>query len=391
MNRRAPPRPLRLGARTARENFVMRIRTLRRAISTAALLSMAAVTATTVHAAGELNIYNWSDYIAPDTIPNFQKQTGLHVRYDNYDSDDTLQAKLLSGNSGYDIVVPTSNYMAKQIQASVYQPLDKSKLPNLSNLDPLLMKMVADADPGNQYGVPWAYGTDGIGYNVQAVKKALGDKAPVDSWALVFDPANMAKLKSCGVSFLDQAVDVFAATLQYMGKDPNSTNPADYRAAYEVLKKVRPYITQFNSSGYINDLANNDLCVSFGYSGDVGIAHRRTVEAKRPYEIRFTNPKEGGLLWFDMMVIPKDAPNRDAALKWINYLQDPKVNAGITNAVFYPTANKAARQYVKPAIARDPSVYPADEVLSKMTLLKPMPPEIRRLQNRLWAQLKTGR
>ncbi|HDR8859607.1 ABC transporter substrate-binding protein [Burkholderia territorii] len=372
----------------------MQLRTFRRNIATAAMMSIAGIAtfgAMHARAAGELNIYNWSDYIAPDTIPNFQKQTGLHVRYDNYDSDDTLQAKLLSGNSGYDIVVPTSNYMAKQIQANVYQPLDKTKLPNLAHLDPLLMKMVADADPGNRYGVPWAYGTDGIGYNVQAVKKALGDKAPVDSWALVFDPANMAKLKSCGVSFLDQAVDVFAATLQYMGKDPNSTNPADYRAAYEVLKKVRPYITQFNSSGYINDLANNDLCVSFGYSGDVGIAHRRAAEAKRPYEIRFANPKEGGLLWFDMMVIPKDAPNRDAALKWINYLQDPKVNAAITNAVFYPTANKAARQFVKPAIARDPSVYPADEVLSKMTLLKPMPPEIRRLQNRLWAQLKTGR
>ena len=373
----------------------MRIRIRRQPALRATLVASAvlALAASLSARAGDtnLNVYNWSEYVAKDTVPNFEKQSGIKVRYDSYDSDDTLQTKLLAGSSGYDIVVPTSNYLAQQIQAGVYQKLDKSKLPNLANLDPVLMKMIAKADPGNQYGVPWAYGTDGIGYNVQAVKKALGDKAPVDSWALVFDPAKMAKLKSCGVSFLDQAVDVFAATLQYMGKDPNSTNPADYRAAYEVLKKVRPYITQFNSSGYINDLANNDLCVSFGYSGDVGIAHRRTVEAKRPYEIRFTNPKEGGLLWFDMMVIPKDAPNRDAALKWINYLQDPKVNAGITNAVFYPTANKAARQYVKPAIARDPSVYPADEVLSKMTLLKPMPPEIRRLQNRLWAQLKTGR
>ena len=218
MNHRATTRALRLTTRTEMEDSVMRIRTLRRAVATAAILSAAAAAGTTAHAAGELNIYNWSDYIAPDTIPTFQKQTGLHVRYDNYDSDDTLQAKLMSGNSGYDVVVPTSNYMAKQIQASVYQPLDKSKLPNLANLDPLLMKMVADADPGNRYGVPWAYGTDGIGYNVQAVKKVLGDKAPVDSWALVFDPANMAKLKSCGVSFLDQAVDVFAATLQYMGR-----------------------------------------------------------------------------------------------------------------------------------------------------------------------------
>ncbi len=210
----------------------MRACLLRQACSVAALAAAAAFTSVaspTAHAADELNVYNWSDYIAPDTIPNFQKQTGIHVKYDNYDSDDTLQAKLLAGSSGYDIVVPTSNYMAKQIQAGVYQKLDKSKLPNLANLDPLLMKMISDADPGNQYGVPWAYGTDGIGYNVQAVKKALGDKAPVDSWALVFDPANMEKLKGCGVSFLDQAVDVFAATLQYMGKDPTARIPATTR------------------------------------------------------------------------------------------------------------------------------------------------------------------
>ncbi|ONT84233.1 polyamine ABC transporter substrate-binding protein, partial [Burkholderia cenocepacia] len=322
----------------------MRACILRQACSVAALAAAAALTSVaspSAHA-DELNVYNWSDYIAPDTIPNFQKQTGIHVKYDNYDSDDTLQAKLLAGSSGYDIVVPTSNYMAKQIQAGVYQKLDKSKIPNLANLDPLLMKMIADADPGNQYGVPWAYGTDGIGYNVQAVKKALGDKAPVDSWALVFDPANMEKLKGCGVSFLDQAVDVFAATLQYMGKDPNSKNPGDYQAAFEVLKKVRPYITQFNSSGYINDLANNDVCVALGWSGDIGIAHRRSSEAKRSYDIKFANPKEGGLLWFDVMVIPKDAPHPEAAMKWINYVSDPKVNAAITNTVFYPTANKAA-------------------------------------------------
>ncbi|WP_230960348.1 polyamine ABC transporter substrate-binding protein [Burkholderia territorii] len=342
------------------------------------------------HADGELNVYNWSDYIAKDTIPNFQKQTGIHVKYDNYDSDDTLQAKLLAGSAGYDVVVPTSNYMAKQIQAGVYQKLDKKKLPNLANLDPALMKMIEDADPGNQYGVPWAYGTDGIGYNVQAVKKVLGDNAPTNSWSLIFDPSNMAKLKTCGVSFLDQAVDVFAATLQYMGKNPNSTNPADYHAAFEVLKNVRPYIAQFNSSGYINDLANNDMCVVFGWSGDVGIAHRRAMEAKRPYDIKFSNPREGGLLWFDVMVIPKDAPHPEAALKWINFVSDPKVNAAITNEVFYPTANKVARQFVTPAVAQDPTVYPPDAVIRQMTLLKPMPADILRLETRLWSQLKTG-
>ena len=337
----------------------------------------------------ELNVYNWSDYIAKDTIPNFEKQTGIHVRYDNYDSNDTLQAKLLAGSSGYDIVVPTSNYMARQIQAGAYQKLDKSQLPNLKNLSPVLMQMVAGADPGNQYGVPWAFAVTGIGYNVQAVKKALGANAPVDSWALVFDPANLSRLKGCGVSFLDESVDVFAAALQYMQKDPNSTNPGDYQAAFDMLKKVRPYITEFNSSGYINDLANNDVCVAIGFAGDLGIAHRRSAEANRPYDIRFSNVKEGGLLAFDVMVIPKDAPHPQAALRWINYIEDPKVNAAITNEVFYPTANHAARQFVTPAVAQDPAVYPPDDVLKKMTLMKPTPIEIVRLENRLWAQLKT--
>ncbi|MCG5075562.1 polyamine ABC transporter substrate-binding protein [Paraburkholderia tagetis] len=372
----------------------MSVSHLRHAVALAALAVCAGLTATSSAPAraadNQLNVYNWSDYIAKDTIPNFEKESGIHVKYDNYDSDDTLQAKLLAGSSGYDIVVPTSNYMAKQIQAGVYQKLDKSKIPNLSNLDPVLMHMIADADPGNQYGVPWAYGTDGIGYNQEAVEKALGANAPVDSWSLILDPANLSKLKGCGVSFLDQASDVFAATLQYMHKDPNSTNPADYQAAYEVLKKVRPYITQFNSSGYINDLVNNDICVALGWSGDVGIAHRRAEEAKRSYHIKFSNAKEGGLLWFDVMVVPKDAPNAENAMKWINYIEDPKVNAAITNTVFYPTANKAARQNVTTAVVQDPTVYPAEDVLKKMTLMKPMPAEILRLENRLWSQLKTG-
>jgi putrescine transport system substrate-binding protein len=366
---------------------------LRHAIAIAALSVVAGAgvfTAVPAFADGELNVYNWSDYIAKDTIPTFEKETGIKVKYDNYDSDDTLQAKLLAGSSGYDIVVPTSNYMAKQIEAGVYQKLDKSKIPNLANLDPTLMKMIAEADPGNQYGVPWAYGTDGIGYNVQAIKKALGDNAPVDSWALVLDPANASKLKGCGISILDQAVDVFASTLQYMHRDPNSTNPGDYQAAFDVLKKVRPYITQFNSSGYINDLANNDVCVALGWSGDVGIASRRAAEAKRSYDIKFSNVKEGGLLWFDVMVVPKDAPHPEAAMKWINYISEPKTNAAITNEVFYPTANRAARQFVLPAVAQDHTVYPPDDVLSKMTLMRPLSADILRLENRLWARLKTG-
>ncbi len=368
-----------------------RIRPTIAATSLAAVACMGTFQSVPASAADtQLNVYNWSDYIGKDTIPDFEKQTGIKVKYDNYDSDDTLQAKLLAGSSGYDIVVPTSNYMARQIPAGVYMKLDKSKLPNLANLDPAFMKIISQADPGNQYGAPYAYGTDGIGYNAQAVQKALGANTPVDSWAIVFDPDNLSKLKGCGVSFLDQAVDVFAATLQYMHKDPNSTSPADYQAAYEVLKKVRPYITQFNSSGYINDLANNDICVAFGWSGDVGIAHRRAVDAKRSYDIKFANAKEGGLIWFDLMGVPKDAPHPEAAFAWINYIEDPKVNAGITNEVSYPTPNKAARPFVTASVANDPTVYPPEDVLSKMTLMKALPADILRLENRLWAQLKTG-
>jgi putrescine transport system substrate-binding protein len=357
----------------------------------AALVSLLTMTAQPASAEDtELNIYNWSEYIAKDTVPNFQKLTGIHVRYDSYDGDDTLQTKLLAGSSSYDIVVPTSNYLAQQIQAGVYQKLDKSKIPNLAKLDPVLMKMVATADPGNQYGVPWAWGTTGVAYNVQSIRKRLGDNAPVDSWALLFDPAVVSKLKGCGVSMLDAADAAFAATLQYMGRDPNSKNPADYQAAYEVLKKVRPYVTQFSSAGYGDDLVNNDVCVALSWSGDVGLARRSAMEAKKSYEIKYVNPKEGGLLWFDVMAVPKDAPHPEAAMKWINYIEDPKVNAAITNEIFYPTANKPARDFVTPAIAQDPSVYVPDSELKKMSLALPRSADIARLENRLWLQLKSG-
>jgi putrescine transport system substrate-binding protein len=343
-----------------------------------------------VLASGTLNVYNWSDYIAKSTIPGFQKQTGDKVKYDVYDSDDTLQAKMLTGNSGYDIVVPTSNYMAKQIEAGIYQKLDKSKLPNLKYLDPALMAQVAGADPGNAHGVPWAWGTDGLGLNVTKVQAKLGKNVPLDSWDLLFNPAYASKLKGCGVSVLDQANDVFAVALHYLHKDPNSRNPADQQAAFQLLKKIRPYITQFNSSGYINDLANGDVCMVLGWSGDVNIAKRRAAEAKKPYKIQFVIPKSGAPVWFDVMVIPKDAKNPAAAHQWINYIEDPKVNAQITNEVFYPTANKEARKYVNPAIANDPTIYPPESVIKTLFLLKPVPPEVLRLQNRLWTQLKTG-
>jgi putrescine transport system substrate-binding protein len=364
----------------------VRLAALVAGMGTAALMA-----ATPAHAdGGTLNVYNWSDYIAKDTIPNFEKQTGIKVRYDNYDSDDTLQAKLLTGNSGYDIVVPTSNYAGKQIAAGIFSPLDKSKLPNLKYLDPQLMALVAGADPGNKFVVPWAYGTTGLGYNVTKVQQLLGKSVPLDNWDVMFKPELLSKLKGCGVSLLDAPDQVFAATLHYLGRDPNSSNPADYQAALETLKKIRPYITQFNSSGYINDLAGGDVCFAYGYSGDVVIAKHRALDAKKPFKIEYYVPKGGAPVWFDVMAIPKDAKNKDNALKWINYIETPQVHAAITNEVYYPSVNAEARKYVDKDVANDPAVYPPADVVKTLFLLKPLSPEILRLETRLWTELKTG-
>ena len=338
-----------------------------------------------------LNVYNWSDYIAKDTVPNFEKESGIKVKYDVYDSDDTLQAKLLTGRAGYDIVVPTSSYAGKQIQAGIFQKLDKSKLPNLKNLDPSLMALIAGADPGNQYLVPWAYGTDGLGYNITRVKAIFGKDVDLASWDMLFKPENAARLKSCGISMLDQGSEIFPNVLKYMGKNPDSTNPADFQEAFELLKKIRPYIGQFNSSGYINDLAGGDICMAFGWSGDVTIAKHRAKEAGKSYEIGYFIPKQGAGIWFDTMAIPKDAPHPEAALKWINYIETPQVHAAITNEVFYPNANLESRKFVKPDVATDPAVYPPPEVAKTLFLMKPQPAEILRLENRLWAQFKSGR
>lgn len=348
-------------------------------------------TAPAMAADSVLNVYNWSDYIAKDTIANFEKENSIKVKYDVYDSDDTLQAKLLTGRAGYDIVVPTSSYAGKQIQAGIFQKLDKSKLPNLKHLDPTLMALIAGADPGNQYLVPWAYGTDGLGYNVTKVRAILGKDVDLANWDILFKPEYAAKLKSCGISMLDQGSEIFPNVLKYMGKSPDSVNPADYQEAFELLKKIRPFIGQFNSSGYINDLAGGDICMAFGWSGDVTIAKHRAKEAGKSYEIGYFIPHQGAGIWFDTMAIPKDAPHPEAALKWINYIETPEVHAAITNEVFYPNANLEAKKFVKPDVANDPAVYPPPEVAKTLFLMKPQPAEILRLENRLWAQFKSGR
>lgn len=342
-------------------------------------------------AAETVRIYNWSDYIAEDTVANFQKATGVEVVYDVFDSNETLEAKLLSGNSGYDIVVPTAHFLSKQIKAGAFQKLDKSKLPNLVNLDPTLMAQLQKADPGNEYAVPYLWGTNGIGYNVKKVKEILGDDAPVDSLDLILDPKYASKLAKCGIAILDSGDEVFPMVLNYIGLPPQSTNPADYAKAADKLMEVRPYITYFHSSRYISDLANGDICVAIGYSGDVFQAAARAEEAKNGHEIAYSIPKEGSALWFDMLAIPADAKNPDAALQFINYILEPKVIAPISDYVAYANPNKAATPLVDPAITSNPGIYPSPETLERLWVADVLPQKVLRTMTRSWSNVKTGK
>jgi putrescine transport system substrate-binding protein len=337
-----------------------------------------------------VNVYNWGNSIGKDTIANFEKATGIKVEYQEFDSNDTLQAKLLSGNSGYDVVVPSDMYWARQIQAGIFQKIDKSKIPNYGLLDPTIMKILMQEDPGNQHGIPWSWGSDGLGINVEKVKAALGNDVPLDSWALLFDPKYAQKLKSCGISLLDSPVDVFGMALVYLKKDPNTVNPKDYQDAYELLKGIRPYITQFNSASYINDLAGGDICIALGWSGDVNSARLAAVSAKKSYHIKYVIPNEGAAMWFDMMAIPKDAPHAGNAMKFINFVISTQEAANLTNYTSYPTAVPAAKALVRPDVLADPAVFPSPEFYHKMFVSKPMPQDLTRLLNRLWAKLKVG-
>lgn len=351
----------------------------------AAMLSTAAAQERVV------NVYNWAEYTAPDTLSGFESTTGIKVRYDVYDSNDTLQAKLLTGKSGYDIVVPSTHYAARQVEGGLFQKLDKTKIPNLKNLDPDIMALVAEVDPGNEYLVPWGYGTNGLGYNVTRVKEIMGDDVPLNQWDMLFKPENAERLKACGISMLDEAAQVFPAVLHYLGKDPNSSDPEDYKQALELLKTIRPHIRQFSSSGYIDELAVGDLCMVYGFSGDVMIAGHRAAQAGKDYRISYYIPDGGAPVWFDTMAIPKDAANVDEAHEFINYIETPEVHAAITNTMFYPNANKEARQHVVPEVANDPMIYPPSDVAATLFVIKPQPLPAQRLQTRMWAELKSGR
>ncbi|CZF77726.1 polyamine ABC transporter substrate-binding protein [Grimontia marina] len=337
-----------------------------------------------------LRIYNWSDYIAEDTIENFEKETGIKVTYDVYDSNDVLEAKLLSGNSGYDLVVPSNNFLAKQIKAGAFQPLDKSLLTNSGNLDQKLMKRLEMADPGNQYAIPYMWGTNGIGYNVDKVKERLGDDIPENKLDLLLDAKYAAKLQDCGIAVVDSADEVMPQVLQYIGKDPNSTNKGDYKEAGKALAKIRPYVTYFHSSRYITDLANGDICLAYGFSGDIFQAAYRAEEAGNGQVIDYSIPSKGAQLWFDMMAIPADAKNAKNAHAFMNYIMRPEVIAPITDYVAYANPNPASNKLVDPEVLNNPSIYPPQEVMNKLFVSEVLPLKISRLKNRSWTRMKTG-
>jgi len=340
-----------------------------------------------------LNIYNWSDYIAEDTIRNFEKETGIKVRYDNYDTNEILHAKLMAGNTGYDIVVPSAHFAKTQIEGGLLQKLDRSKLTNWGNLDKGVLEQLAKVDPGNQYLVNWLWGYVTVGINVDKVKAALGSTPmPDNAWELLFNPEYASKFKKCGISVLDSASDVIPAALLYAGKNPYSKEASDYEAAGKVLKAIRPYITRFSSSGYIEDMAGGSTCVVLGYSGDINIAARRAADAKTktPVVIQALVPKTGATLFFDSMAIPRDAKNVENAHLFINYILRPEVHASLSNKVFYANPNAASRKFVKKEVAENPTIFVDEATMKTMYAPDALPQAIRKVQTRTFSRFKTG-
>jgi len=336
-----------------------------------------------------LNLYIWSDYLAADTLSNFEKQTGIKVHVAYFDTNETLETKLLAGSSGYDVVVPTASYFERQIKAGVYLTLDKSKLPNLKNMDPQLMGKVALHDPDNAHGIIYTWGSNGIGYNEKMVRALLPD-APLDSWRMVFDPAVASKVAKCGISVLDSPAEMMRAVYSYLGKDPNSQNPEDLALADGVLTKIRPFIRNINSSEYIEALANGDLCLSVGYNGDVMQARDRAREANKGIDINYAVPKEGSILWFDMLAIPKDAPDPDSAYAYLNYIMTPQVMADISNFKRYANGNLASQPLVQAAVRDDPRIYPPLEQRQKLAVQLADSADQTRAITRVWQKFKTG-
>ncbi|MFD1745967.1 polyamine ABC transporter substrate-binding protein [Rhizobium helianthi] len=354
-------------------------------------LATAAFASTTVLAQDrEVRVYNWSDYIDPAVIDDFTKETGIKVVYDVFDDNSLLETKLLAGGSGYDVVVPTGPFLQRQIKAGVYRELDKSKLTNLGNMWPEIMQRLAKYDKDNAHAVNYMWGTTGIGYNVEKVKAVLGD-VPIDSWDIIFKPENAEKLKACGLNVLDAPDETFAVALNYLKKNPDSKDAADLRAAGEVYNKIRPYATSINSAAYINDLANGDICITIGWSGDILQAKSRAEEAKNGVNINYVIPKEGTYMWFDNLAIPADAKNVEEAHEFINYLMRPEVIAKASNYVQYANGNLASQKFIDKEILDNPSVYPTKEVLDRLFTISPYEGKSQREATSIWTKFKNGR
>jgi putrescine transport system substrate-binding protein len=342
-----------------------------------------------------LNVYNWSDYVEPTVIEAFTKETGIKVRYDTFDANETLETKLLAGKSGYDVVVPTAYFLERQIKAGVFQKLDKSKLKNLGNVWPEIAQRLAVYDPGNQYAVNYMWGTTGIGYNVKKTREALKADGPVDaamaSWDVVFKPGELAKFKDCGIHMLDSADDIMPAGLHYLGLDPNTTAQADFDKAAELLIKIRPNVRKFNSSEYLNALATGEICLIVGWSGDIKQAQKRAAEAKGGIEIGYAIPKGGAQMFFDNFAIPKDARNVAEAHAFIDYMLRPEVAAKNSNFLGYANGNIASHPLLDKAVFEDRTVYPDAAAMASLYLITAHDQKTQRLLNRLWTKIKTGR
>ncbi len=336
-----------------------------------------------------LFVYNWSDYIADTTIADFEKKTGIKVTYDVFDSNEVLETKLLAGRTGYDIVVPTAPFLERQIKAGVFLKLDKSRLPNLANMDPEIMERTARHDPGNEHSVNYLWGTIGLGYNVAMVRKALGtDK--IDSWSAILEPENAAKLARCGIAILDAPTDVFGSVAIYRGLDPNSEKLEDLAVVEETLTKIRPHVKYFHSSSYINDLAAGEICLALGWNGDILQARDRGAAAAKPVNVAYTIPKEGAIIYFDMLAIPADAPHPGNAHEFLNFMMDPAVIAKVTDKVRFANGNAAALTLVDEALRKDPTVYPGAEIRARLHPDLSESPQFSRELNRAWTRIRTG-
>jgi putrescine transport system substrate-binding protein len=363
---------------------------VRKFLALSAATAVAAVVSWSSYAQERVvNVYNWSDYIDESVIEEFTKETGIKVVYDVFDSNEILETKLLAGGSGYDVVVPTGNFLARQIQAGVFQKLDKAKLPNLVNMWDVVSERTAKYDPGNEYSINYMWGTVGIGYNQKKVQEALGiDK--VDSWDVFFNPEKLAKLADCGVYVLDSPTDIIPTTFKYLGIDTESTSPDDLAKAEEALMKIRPYIRKFHSSEYINALANGDICLAVGWSGDVFQARDRAAEADQGVVVDYVVPQEGAEMWFDQLAIPADAPHVAEAHEFLNFMMKPEVIAKASNYIFYANGNLASQQFIDKEILDDPAIYPDAEALSKLFTVSPYDPKTQRLITRTWTKIVTG-